>query len=144
MRQSTGVLNKWSVELTHLSQRSVAVSHSIIHIAVSYGNSTWCQKRGDGNSGNPVVPNSAAIGNGLFEGRRVCQMDPAIDELHLISRVESVKGSIDYRAEYPDLFHGLGKMEGPYKSALKDDDKPFTINVPRWVALPLMEKQRKS
>ena len=40
---------------------------------------------------------------------------PAIDELHLISRVESVKGSIDYRAEYPDLFHGLGKMEGRTK-----------------------------
>ena len=33
-------LNKWSIELTRLSQRSVAVSHSIIHIAVSYGNST--------------------------------------------------------------------------------------------------------
>ena len=33
---------------------------------------------------------------------------PAIYELHLISRVESVKGSIDYRGEYPDLFHGLG------------------------------------
>ena len=35
-----GGLNKWSIDLTHLSQRSVAVSHSIIHIAVSYGNST--------------------------------------------------------------------------------------------------------
>ena len=33
--------------------------------------------------------------------------NPAIDELYLISRVESVKGSIDYRGEYPDLFHGL-------------------------------------
>ena len=40
MRHSTGGLNKWSIELTRLSQRSVAVSHSIIHIAVSYGNST--------------------------------------------------------------------------------------------------------
>ena len=68
---------------------------------------------------------------------------PAIDELHLISRVESVKGSIDYRAEYPDLFHGLGKMEGPYKIALKDDAKPFTINVTRRVALPLMDKTKK-
>ena len=46
---------------------------------------------------------------------------PAIYELHLISRVESVKGSIDYHAEYPYLFHGLGKMKGPYKSALMDD-----------------------
>ena len=39
-RHSTGGLNKWSIELTRLSQRSVAVSHSIIRIAVSYGNST--------------------------------------------------------------------------------------------------------
>ena len=78
MRHSTGGLNKLSIELTRLSQRSVAVSHSIIHIAVSYGNTTWCQKRDNGNSSNPVVPNSAAIGNGLFEARRVGQMDPAI------------------------------------------------------------------
>ena len=28
-------LNKWSIELTRLSHRSVAVSHSIIHIVVS-------------------------------------------------------------------------------------------------------------
>ena len=35
-----GGLNTWSIELTHMAQRSVAVSHSIIHIAVSYGNST--------------------------------------------------------------------------------------------------------
>ena len=68
---------------------------------------------------------------------------PAIDELHLISRAESVKGSIDYRAEYPDLFHGLGKMEGPYKIALTDYAQPFAINVPRRVALPLMDKTKK-
>ena len=46
MRLSTGGLNKWSIELTRLSQRSVAVSHSIIRIAVSYGNSTWCLRSG--------------------------------------------------------------------------------------------------
>ena len=40
--------------------------------------------------------------------------NPAKDELHMISRVESVKGSIVNRGEYPHLFHGLGKMKGPY------------------------------
>ena len=69
--------------------------------------------------------------------------NPAIDELHLISRVESIKGSIDYRGEYPDLFHGLGKMEGPYKITLKDDAQPFAINVPRREAFPLMDKTKK-
>ena len=34
-------------------------------------------------------------------------------------------------------------MEGPYKIALKDDAKPFTINVPRRVALPLLDKTKK-
>ena len=69
--------------------------------------------------------------------------NPAIDELHLISRVDSIKGSIDYRGEYPYPFHGLGKMEGPYKIALKDDAQPFAINVPRRIALPLMDKTKK-
>ena len=70
-------------------------------------------------------------------------VNPAIDELHLISIVESIKDSIDYCGEHPDLFHGLGKMEGPYKIALKDDAQPFAINVPRRVALPLMDKTKK-
>ena len=69
--------------------------------------------------------------------------NPAIDELHLISRVESVKGSTGCRGEYPDLFHGLGKMEGPYKIALKDDAQPFAINVHRQVAFPLMHTTKK-
>ena len=55
--------------------------------------------------------------------------NPSIDELHLICRVESVNGSTGYRGEYPDLLHGLGKMEGPYKITLKDDTQPFAINV---------------
>ena len=70
--------------------------------------------------------------------------NPSIDELHLISRVESGKGSIDYRAEYPDLFYGLGNIEGPYKQiTLKDDAQPFAINVPRRVDLPLTDKTKK-
>ena len=69
--------------------------------------------------------------------------NPAIDELQLISRVEYVKSYINYRGEYPDLFHGLGKMEGPYKIALKDDAQPFAINVPRRVALPRMDTTKK-
>ena len=34
-------------------------------------------------------------------------------------------------------------MEGPYKIALKDDTQSFAINVPRRVALPLMDKTKK-
>ena len=35
----------------------------------------WYQKLDNGNSGNPVVPNIAAIANGLFKVRRMAEMD---------------------------------------------------------------------
>ena len=42
-----------------------------------------------------------------------------------------------------DLFNGLGKMEGPYTITLKENAQPFAVNVPRRVALPLMEKTKR-
>ena len=61
----------------------------------------------------------------------------------MISRVESVEGATDeYHREFPDLFNGLGKMEGPYTITLKENAQPFAVNVPRRVALPLMEKTK--
>ena len=74
---------------------------------------------------------------------------PAIDSLQLISRVESVEGgdsvgAVDYHTEYPELFDGLGRMEGrPYETALKDDVQPYAVHVPRRVALPLMDRTRQ-
>ena len=70
--------------------------------------------------------------------------NPAIDALRLISRVESVEGATDeYHREFPDLFNGLDKMEGPYTITLKENAQPFAVNVPRRVALPLMEKTKR-
>ena len=70
--------------------------------------------------------------------------NPAIDALRLISRVESVEGATDeYHREFPDLFNGLGKMEGPCTITLKENAQPFAVNVPRRVALPLMEKTER-
>ena len=58
--------------------------------------------------------------------------------------MESVEGATDeYHREFPDLFNGLGKMEGPYTITLKENAQPFAVNVPRRVALPLMEKAKR-
>ena len=43
-----------------------------------------------------------------------------------------------YRGHHP--YEG---MKGPYKIALMDDAQPFAVNVPRRVALSLMDKTKK-
>ena len=69
--------------------------------------------------------------------------NPTIEALQLISRVESVECATDYRKEYPQLFNGLGKMEGSYTIALKEGAQPYSVNVPRRVALPLMDRTKR-
>ena len=44
---------------------------------------------------------------------------------------------------FPQLFEGLGKLEGEYAIKLRPDSKPFAISVPRRVAVPLMGKVRE-
>ena len=105
---------------------------------------SWSQKRatsrGDVHSRSTMENKSQHTEHYVVEGMHNALLgNPAIYELHLITRVESVKGSIDYRAEYPYICHGLGKMEGPYKIALKEDAQPFAIRV----TLPLMDKTKK-
>ena len=39
---------------------------------------------------------------------------------------------------FPNLFNGLGKLEGSYHIKLRNDAKPYTLQVPRRVALPLL------
>ena len=44
---------------------------------------------------------------------------------------------------FPQMFQGLGKLEEEYVIKLKPDYKPFTISVPRRVAVPLLRKVRE-
>ena len=62
---------------------------------------------------------------------------PAIESLNLISRVDIVDKD-SCKANYPELFTGLGLMTGEYKIRLKPDSTPYAITTPRRVALPLM------
>ncbi|XP_071093535.1 uncharacterized protein [Haliotis cracherodii] len=67
---------------------------------------------------------------------------PAIQALNLVSRIDSVVGD-KWKDMFPELFTGLGKMEGEYTIKLKEDAKPFSISTPRRVPLPLMKKVKQ-
>ena len=66
---------------------------------------------------------------------------PAIESLNLISRVDIVDKD-SCKANYHELFTGLGLMSGEYKIRLKPDSTPYAITNPRRVALLLMLKVR--
>ena len=68
---------------------------------------------------------------------------PAIDALGLAVRVGAIfDGDTSPVQLFPQLFQGLGKLEGEYEIKLRPDSKPFVIPVPRRVAVPLMGKVR--
>ena len=65
---------------------------------------------------------------------------PAIDKLRLVSRVSSIDHTNQSPMEkFPNLFKGLGKLQGDYKIQLKEGAKPYAITTPRRVAIPLMK-----
>ena len=68
---------------------------------------------------------------------------PAIEAMGLISKVNTVKGCEEYVNTYPDLYQGLGSMEGAYHIKLRPDAKPFALSTPRRVALPLLPKVKQ-
>ena len=64
---------------------------------------------------------------------------PAIEALQVVSYVEPIQASQVFTM-FPNLFNGLGKLEGSYHIKLRNDAKPYTLQVPRRVALPLLPK----
>ena len=63
---------------------------------------------------------------------------PAIDALGLAVRVGAIfDGDTSPVQLFPQLFQGLGKLEGEYEIKLRPDSKPFVISVPRRVDVPL-------
>ena len=66
---------------------------------------------------------------------------PAIEALGLVLRVNAVNDkNREIIDRYPELFEGLGTMEGEYRIRLKENSKPFALSAPRRVALPLLPK----
>ena len=63
---------------------------------------------------------------------------PAIDQLGLLARV----GTVDRchqspKQQFPQLFEGLGKLQGDYNIELEPEAKPYVLSTPRRVAIPL-------
>ena len=68
----------------------------------------------------------------------------AIIRLKLVQRLDVVEnGTIDTVKEFPTLFCGLGKLEGEHVSQLREGAHPYTLLVPRRVAISLLPKVKQ-
>ena len=74
---------------------------------------------------------------------------PAIDALNLVQKVDTTHSDDCRRIEQevktmdPNLFKGLGEVEGEYSIKLTPGSTPYAITTPRHVAIPLMPKVRE-
>jgi len=69
---------------------------------------------------------------------------PAIEALGLAVRVGAIfGGNVKPLQQFPQLFEGLGKLKGEYMIKLKPESKPYSLSVPRRVAVPLMGRVRE-
>ena len=69
----------------------------------------------------------------------------ASQSLNLINKVDAIS-SAEYKNnivnQYPDLFKGLGEIEGKYKINLVENSTPFALTTPRKVPIPLLSKTK--
>ena len=67
---------------------------------------------------------------------------PAIQSLKLLAHVGEIKGERKVEDLFPQLFTGLGRIEQEYTIKLSEGAKPFALNTPRRVPIPLMQQLR--
>ena len=67
---------------------------------------------------------------------------PAIQALNLVARLDAVNNNPKQQViqKFPELFTGLGTMQGEYQIKLKADATPFVLTTPRRIAVPLQPK----
>ena len=64
---------------------------------------------------------------------------PTIMALKLVKRVHTVEvQQVDFKAQFPPVFSGLGKVKEPFTIALEPDVVPYALSSPRRVHLPLI------
>ncbi|KAI2648260.1 hypothetical protein H4Q32_018307 [Labeo rohita] len=69
---------------------------------------------------------------------------PAIQAMRLVHRVNEVtQTDTDFKALYPSVFQGLGKLKEPYHTELEQGAVPYALSTPRRVPLPLRDKVRE-
>ena len=62
----------------------------------------------------------------------------AIEQLNLLARVQTIQEILTPIQKFPKLFTRLGKLPGQYHIKLVDGARPYSLNVPRRVAVSLM------
>ena len=68
---------------------------------------------------------------------------PAIEALKIVELVQEVETTV-FKAKFPNLFKGLGKLDGlDYEIKLKPDTKPHALSTPRRVPVPLLSKVKE-
>ena len=70
---------------------------------------------------------------------------PAIEALGLLVKVDVIgaEAKSHFTQLFPQLFQGLGKLQGQYHIKQKDNAQPFALTVPRRVAIPLLPKVKE-
>ena len=74
--------------------------------------------------------------------RRALLGKPAIEALNVVALVEPIRQS-DVIKQFPQVFKGLGKLEGSYTIKLKENAVPFALTTPRRVPIPLLPKVKE-
>ncbi|KAK6184246.1 hypothetical protein SNE40_006752 [Patella caerulea] len=62
----------------------------------------------------------------------------ACHKLGVVLFMGNIDQSSSILEEFPELFTGLGKMEEPYHIQLTDNAEPYSVDVPRRVAIPML------
>ena len=66
---------------------------------------------------------------------------PAISQLQLIQCLDVLSEPDPWPVEeFPQLFSGLGELEGEYSIKLRPDATPYSLSTPRHVAIPAIAK----
>lgn len=69
---------------------------------------------------------------------------PAIDKLGLVRRISAVVGTDSTPSvQFPDLFKGLGKLQGDYQIQLQEAAMQYVFLTPRCVTIPLMKAVKR-
>ena len=70
---------------------------------------------------------------------------PATEALGLLMKVDVIdaEAKSHFTQLFPQLFRGLGKLQGQYHIRLKDNAQPFALTVPPRVAIPLLPKVKE-
>ena len=63
---------------------------------------------------------------------------PATEALQLVAWVGAIQENKRPERLFPELFEGLGKLEGQYTIKLQEGAEPFSLMTPRRVAIPLV------